>query len=131
MTHNWNCTASTSCWTANFNLSYTLTSLFILQMRVLAHCLQMVLTSRSSSIKSMNRKQHDLDCLQLFLDRIRRFRESISSVDTATDTGLQSILRCEKLLEEGSYSMTKAVSYLQGSWLQYYQYQNLITYFSR
>ena len=130
MTYDLSCTASTSYQPANFNLPYILKSRFILQMRVLAHCLQMVLTSRSSSIKSMNRKQHDLDCLQLFLDRIRRFRESISSVDTATDTGLQSILRCEKLLEEGSYSMTKAVSYLQGSWFLYYQYQNLLTYFS-
>ena len=74
----------------------------------------MVLTSRSSSIKSMDRKQHDLDCLQLFLDRIRDFRESISSTDLANDPGFQSILKCEKLLEEGSYSMTKAVSYLQG-----------------
>ena len=73
----------------------------------------MVLTSRSSSIKSMDRKQHDLDCLQLFLDRIRHFRETISSTDLANDTGFQSILKCEKLLEEGSYSMTKAVSYLQ------------------
>ncbi len=74
----------------------------------------MVLTSRSSSIKSMDRKQHDLDCLQLFLQRIRHFRESISGVEIADDTGLQAILRCEKLLEEGSYSMTGAVSNLQG-----------------
>ena len=35
-------------------------------------------------------------------------------METSNDTGLQSILRCEKLLEEGSYSMTKAVSNLQG-----------------
>eukprot|EP00794_Sanderia_malayensis_P010994 gene10994-12157_t len=83
-------------------------------MRVLAHCLQMVLTSRSSSIKSMDRKQHDLDCLQLFLRRIRHFRESMTAVGTTHDTGLQSILRCEQLLEEASYSMTKAVSNLQG-----------------
>ena len=62
----------------------------------------------------MDRKQHDLDCLQLFLDRIRYFRESISLTDVANDPGYQSILKCEKILEEGSYSMTKAVSYLQG-----------------
>lgn len=74
----------------------------------------MVLTSRSTSIKSMDRKQHDLDCLQLFLGRIRNFRESISSADVANEPSFQSILKCEKLLEDGSYSMTKAVSYLQG-----------------
>ena len=62
----------------------------------------------------MDRKQHDLDCLQLFLDRIKHFRETISSTDLANDPGFQSILKCEKLMEEGSYSMTKAVSYLQG-----------------
>lgn len=74
----------------------------------------MVLTSRSSSIKSMDRKQHDLDCLQIFLGRIKHFRESISSAGIANSSSFQSILKCEKLLDEGSFSMTKAVSYLQG-----------------
>ena len=65
----------------------------------------------------MERKQQELDSLQLFLDRIRHFREDVRSLADTDHIGLETVLNCEKLLEEKSYSMAEVLSYLQNLFL--------------